>query len=222
MRIFALMNFRKVEIKQSSSEQGFMFNEEGFTLLEVLVTISLIAIISAIVIPDIGQIFRESLEAYARKSSNLFREARDHALLTSRVVRVRFDLDEQKYWVEEADGYFLLPTKKSLEERERKLERLSEEEKSEFSDPFRMVDSITRRKTPVPDGIRVSGMLTPRSAELLEEGIGEFYYFPHGAAENAIIHIENIEGEKRSLVVQPTTGKTKVEVGFYFPAEDRR
>lgn len=195
---------------------------EGFTLLEVLVTIGLIAIISAIVIPDIGQIFRESLEAYARKSANLYREARDHALLTSRVVRVRIDLDEQKYWVEEADGSFLLPTEKMIEERKEKLERLSEEEKLKFADPFRMVKSITSRKTPVPDGIRVAGMLTPRSSQLIEEGIGDFYYFPHGAAENAVIHIENLEGEKRSLVIQPITGKTKVEVGFYFPAEDRR
>lgn len=197
-------------------------NQQGFTLLEVLVVVGLIAILSAIIIPDIGQIFRESLEAYVRKSANLFREARDHAMLTSRVVRVRFDLDEQKYWVEEAPGNFLMPTKESIEEKERKLERLSEEERAKYADPFRIVKSITGKKKTVPDGLRVSGLLSPRSPQLIEEGVADFYYFPHGIAEAAVIHIENIDGEKRSLVVQPVTGKTKVEVGFYFPAEDSR
>ncbi len=202
--------------------QSKLANSQGFSLLEVLVVVGLIAIISAIIIPDISQIFRESLEAFARKNSNLYREARDHAMLTSRVVRVRYDLDEQKYWVEEAPGDFLLPTKKSLEEKERKLDRLSDEEKAKYADPSRMVKSITNRKTPVPDGLRVAGMLSPRSPELIEEGTGDFYYFPHGIGEAAVIHIESLDGDKRSLVVQPATGKTKVEVGFYFPAEDKR
>lgn len=197
-------------------------NDRGFTLIEVLVTVGLIAIISAILIPDIGQIFRESLEAFARKNANLFRESRDHALLTSRVVRVRFDLDEQTYWVEDAPGNFLLPTKKFLEEKEDALRFASDEDKEKYAEPFTLVKSITSQKKKVPDGLRIAGVLTPRSPELIEEGVVEFYYFPHGIAEAAVIHLENSDGAKRSLVIQPVTGKTKVEEGFYFPNEDKR
>ena len=185
--------------------------QDAFSLLEILITISLIALFTAVLLPNVTDIFRVNLDSFARTEAGLFREARDHAILTSRVVRLRFDLDKQTYWVEDAPGSFLLP--ETTNERSAGIFDKKKKEKGRFN----LVKLINKKKKVVPDGLRIAAILSPRSPEIIEEGFADVYYFPHGIGEAVVLHMEDQDGEQRSLILNPITGKTRIEVGFYFP-----
>jgi prepilin-type N-terminal cleavage/methylation domain-containing protein len=194
--------------------------KNGFSLIEILVTLAIIAFVSALVIPNTTSVFRASLDSFARKSVNQFREARDYAILMNRVVKIQFDLDKQTYWVEDAPANFLLPKK-----RERDDDELSEEEKKadeKKQKSFQMTKTITKKKMEIPSGLRIHAVISPRSKKIITEGLADIIYFPHGAAEAAVIHLEDLEGNKRSLVVHPITGKSRLVSGYYFPSEDKK
>ena len=186
--------------------------QKGFSILEVLISLTLIAIFTAIIVPSTQYAFRTNIDSFTVQWANLFREARDYAILENAVVRVRFDLDKQSYWLEEAPGIFLL--EKEYEEATEREE--TETQENEETEEIFIKSSITKEKT-LPDGIRIISIISPRTKGIIESGLGEIYYFPHGIAETAIINIEDIDGNKRSLAVNPITGKTKVENDFYLP-----
>ena len=194
--------------------------EGGFSLIEILVGLTLIALVTAVMIPGTASIFRANLDSYARRAASMFRESRDYAILMNRVVRIAIDLDKQQYWIEDAPATFLLPQKSAVP-----LADMSDEEKErekKKQQQFRMTKDIVKAKIDVPNGLRIHAVISPRSTKVITEGIAEIYYFPHGVAEPAVIQLEDVEGNKRSLVVHPITGKTRLEVGYYFPSEDRK
>ena len=186
--------------------------QKGFSILEVLISLTLIVVFTAIIIPSTQYAFRTSLNSFTVSWAGLFREARDHAILKNVVVRVRFDLDKQSYWIEEAPGVFLLDKlSKELQEKEE-----SEKEEGSGEEAIFTKSDISKEKQ-VPDGIRMVSIVSPEKKEIIENGLGEIYYFPHGIAKTAILNIEDIDGNRRNLTVNPLTGKTKVENGFYLP-----
>ena len=199
---------------------GLKNKQKGFSILEILVSLTIIALFSAILIPSLNYIFRTNIDSFAQNLSILFREARDHAILTNQVVRIRFDLDKQSYWVEEAPKIFLLnkesPINTEEEDADTEEEVLEDPEGEIFTQ-----SSITKEKT-IPDGIRIVSIISPRTNTNIEEGLGEIYYFPHGISETAILNIEDIDDNKRNLVVNPITGKTKIENNFYKKLRERK
>ena len=95
-------------------------------------------------------------------------------------------------------------------------------EKKQKESGFRLVKEITKKKEVVPNGIRINEVISPRYKDPIDKGTVDIYYFPHGIAEAAVIHIEDQETIKRSLIVHPITGKTKIEFGEYDPKKENR
>ncbi len=208
------------------SKEGKMKNKQAFSLIEILVTIALIAIISAIAIPGTLVLFQVSLDSYANKLASLFRITRDHAILTNQVVRFRFNLDEQEYWVESAPSDFLLPSKKEIAKREdrdfEKKETQTDEEKEEEETSFTPVESILKKQQKVPSSIIIFSIVSPRHSQEITSGIVDIYFFPDGIAETASINLQNIDEEKKHLTIHPITGKSAIKSGYYLEkTEDR-
>lgn len=195
-----------------------MQKQSGFTLLEILVVIALIALASTIIVGNMGDVIRTTSESFARQAATLIRSARDHALLSGKLVRIRFDLDEQTYWVEDGKASNLLLS----EEEERALkEKLDQKEwkAHERAQGFRLVRDLNEKKQVVPNGLRIDRIVSPRYKEPFEKGIVDIYFWPHGFSEAAVIQLRDSQNIERSLVIHPITGKTKIEFGKYNPRE---
>jgi len=186
----------------------------GFTLLEVLIALTLVALFSALAVPTLNSVFRTGAESFAVQTASLLREARDRALLTKSVVRVHFDLDKQEYWVEEGPDSVLIPA-------ERKNDRRTEEEKQNDS-PFRLLREITPKKRTMPYGVKVRQVIVPRQRNPIQEGSADIYFFPNGTGDGAIIGIEDFEKKAQSLWLHPLTGSSRIQAGLIMKEEDFR
>ena len=77
-------------------EQG----EEGFSLIELLVVVALMALIGTMAIPSISNVFKISLGSTTRDLATTIRYAYNAAMMTKKVHRLVYDLKANRYWVE--------------------------------------------------------------------------------------------------------------------------
>src|SRR5687767_9059792 len=82
----------------------------ALTLLEVLVVVTLIGLLSGSVVIGMGSATNAKLKAASTMVSSAIRSAYARSAATSRPVRVVFDFDQQRVWLEEASGRMLART----------------------------------------------------------------------------------------------------------------
>ncbi len=74
--------------------------DQGFTLIEIIVVIALLAIVMGGVSIAFSAIAATNLRDSASKLAGALRHAWDRSAMTGRVVRMAFDLDKGTYWLE--------------------------------------------------------------------------------------------------------------------------
>ncbi len=197
-------------LRVTKSKRTSLADSAGFSLIEILIVIALVALITAVGIPSINNAFRTSKESFARKMAITLREARDRAMLTDKLVRLRIDLDNQEYWLEEAPSNYMLPTQpeRGLSERER------EEKKKKEEGTFRLLKEITSAKVKLPTGLSLVEVISPRAKMPMKEGIADVYFYNNGSTDGVAIHLEDEDKVKQSLKLHPVTGHSKLELGY--------
>ena len=82
----------------------------GFTLLELVLVMAIIAILSAIVVPTLGGFSRgRKLNNVTQQLLAVANSARAHAMLDGVVYRLNFDINSKRYWLtlQQDDGSFV-------------------------------------------------------------------------------------------------------------------
>jgi type II secretion system protein H len=182
------------------------FSNSGFTLIEILIVIGLVALVTTIAIPSLTNVFRQSNEGFARQTALLLREARDRALLTDKLIRLRIDLTKQEFWLEEASSNYLLPKTS-----ERISDRKSDEEKAkQEGEAFRQVKELTREKRAVPKTMKLTEVITPRQKDPVKEGMVDVYFFNNGNADGVTIRFETEEKTGQVITLNPITGQSRI------------
>jgi prepilin-type N-terminal cleavage/methylation domain-containing protein len=78
----------------------------GFTLLEVLLTLGIVAAISAAILPNLGLTQTSQMNMALRDVSNTIRSTYDAAVFSGRIHRLVFSPLKSEYWAEQAPfGY---------------------------------------------------------------------------------------------------------------------
>jgi general secretion pathway protein H len=81
----------------------------GFTLLEILVALAVVALMFALVIGGARRLARTELRGSAGKLASVVRYLFDRASTTGKIHRLVLDFETGKYWAEVSDDRFLLP-----------------------------------------------------------------------------------------------------------------
>ena len=194
-----------------------MRESKGFTLIEILVVMGIIALITAVSMPSLLSYFQVSLSSASRELASSINEAYNASVITGRVYRLAYQLKDNTYWVESGPAQALLDTAATRERAERKKKLLSlsqfkDEKKSEDQDSkFRIDKTITRSKIKLPSGVEFEDIVHQQgSKEPIKEGVAYTHFFPFGISERTVIHLKDRSGHQSSLVISATLGVTNV------------
>lgn len=186
-----------------------MTSTKGFTLLELMVVVAIIALMTVTVMPSVGSYFQISLNSAARDLASIIKESYNSTIMTGRVHRIVFDLKENNYWVESSPTFVLLDTKESKERDERRKKNKKNSDEASDS-PFSLEKTITRKKMSLPNTVTYEDVMTQQSADPINQGLAYAHFFAHGLTEQTLIHLQDTSNHKLTLVIQPVIGQTDI------------
>ena len=185
----------------------------GFTLIETLVVMGLIAMMSGIVMPSLSSYFSLSLNSATRDMATVIKETYNAAIVTGNVHRVVYDQKTNSYWSEVGPRDQLLETKESAEQEERR-KRFVKASEAPPASPFRMEATITRKKLTLPTGVEFEDIMTQQSPDAMVGTTAYTHFFPHGLAEKTLIHLKDSSKHHVSLDISPLLGMTNLTEGY--------
>ncbi len=188
----------------------------GFTLIELMIVVALIALISAVTLPSLSSQMRISMNSATRELAGLIKETYNASQMTGKVHRIAYDLKKQEFWVESGPLGTLLETEESRTKAERRRRFMKEEdiEKEANSSGFALDKAITRKKLSLPRGVEFIDLTTEADLQNpIKTGMAYTHFFPHGLAEQTVIHLTDSSKNKSTLVISAVLGRTRLISG---------
>jgi general secretion pathway protein H len=163
--------------------------EGGFTLIEIGLVLLIIATVVALVVPRFRDQSLQELQSQTRKLAATFRFLQEEAILNGRVYRLNFDLDQQRYFVTEADL----------------------EDESAFT---QTTTGVLSHDVILPSTVQIADVDTPESGGKLYEGVALAHFFPDGFVEPMAVHLQNGQEFYTLYVANGLTGRAHVAAGY--------
>jgi len=182
-----VINFRKSGAPfhpQGGKMSSALSAEGGFTMIEIIVVVLIISIFASFAMPNLGNIGEFNLKNNALKLSRTITYLYTKAASARKTVRLDFDLKKGKY-----EAAIL-----------------------NLQGQFEPVEFPLFKKGNFSSGIAVRKFTTLFNGEPAGQA-GYLHFMPEGFAEKAVIVLGDKKGRLISLVVDPISGKVKIEKG---------
>ena len=177
--------------KNVSTHFHFISHQSGFNLIEILIVAGL-----ALTLIVVGSKFFRNKTPYiikseTRKLTGLVQQAYTMAIATNQTWRLVFNFDStslDKYgthWIEA---------------------------RSDESSKFKKVERFS--KLNLPREVKFKDVYFPSSEKKNDSNQAFIHFFPHGQAESAIIHLEDIQKAIYSIKIHSLTGRATIHAGY--------
>jgi prepilin-type N-terminal cleavage/methylation domain-containing protein len=153
----------------------------GFTLLELLIVITIVAVVIGIGLPRFQSVFDVQIKSAVRKLIGTIQYTFHEAAIKKGTYRLVYNIDEQMY----------------------SLTRLA------MTGEFLQEDGSMVQQEILPQGIYFTDVVTLHAGKI-DKGETFTQFFPNGFAEPTVIHLHDEYGAEYTLIVQPLTGRTEV------------
>lgn len=206
-------------------------SSRGFTLLEVMVTVAIIAGVVALVLPRMNTKGNKA-KAHIRKLSTISKELHTRAKLNGAIYRLVIDMkdgaageENQTYWVERSNHKTLI-SEKELQEMEQmrkdgKLEKDQDGKEKPIPGGFEPDSQILKSVQELPSGLKFSELEKANSEKPITSGRAYVHFFPQGLVEEAAIHLKISDENQWTISIQPLTGKADVVSSYVKLSEIR-
>jgi general secretion pathway protein H len=206
--------------------------QRGFTLIEMMVTIALIAIVTTGVVVGSGALVNSRMRGAAGMISGAIRIAYTRASATSRANRLAFDIDQSTVALEETSDAMLVqkndstggaeastPQEREAHELAARIVKGPQAPLARFS-PVKALgfdDPDTSGGRTLGKGVKFRKIETGHSADGQTSGKAYLYFWPGGQTERASIQLAP-EGSQStddgiSILVSPLTGRVRTMSG---------
>lgn len=218
------------------SLRGDRARARGMTLIEVLITVSLVALLTSVAILGSGVLDSARLKRSAVMVAGAVRAGYGHASAASKTARLVFDLEGDTLMLEESTGQHLLvkgersggaeaatDAERDAQEAAAKLVEGPRKARATFQ-PAKSMGLSSNGEAggkPLEKGVRILQVETGHDEEPITEGRAYLYFWPGGQTERAAIQVTRSELEDPrdddadtfTIVVSPLTGKTQILPG---------
>ncbi|MBS1984757.1 MAG: prepilin-type N-terminal cleavage/methylation domain-containing protein [Bdellovibrionales bacterium] len=189
----------------------------GFTLLELLAVVALLALLASAMLPKMNSLFRVSVQSGVRRFGSVVRFAYDQSVLTGKLHRILIDLDAQT-WSVEATNPGELPVDKARKEFSpyNKNKSIFSDDKNKESDEPAFSNVGSGIIGAVPRGVHIAQVESWRLGTTpVTKGKVSIYAYPNGLIDEATVRLaEEGKEEKQSynVTIQPLTGRVRIQV----------
>ncbi len=195
-------------------------NNKGFTLVEILIVIAVLAAVIGIGAPTIKNVLRTNLKSSAFQIASLSKFAYDSAVIKGKIHRIVFDFDKRTFQLQVSSSDELVEVvdeeDDSISDRE-KREKQEKEKKEVFYDFAGEIGKVQK----LASGVELDSIENLSTKKKYTEEIAYLYFFPQGATEDTIIRLSGQKSRTGfySIRLNPLNGKAKIE-GRYLEVEE--
>lgn len=202
----------------------------GLTLLEVMITVAIMLLVTAVMVPSMSAYWMLEQRASAKEIALVYELLHDEAILRNETYRLVFDLDGGKWFVEKSTGaatiYASPEAREAAEERRaEKVEDMDPEELKAWKEEhasFQKIDGEhgLSKTFQLPQNTRFKSVFTPqyeepvvpsaeqrssgkkRSAEeRAEAAIVASHIFPNGFVEYTVIQLVDVDDPESGFTI---------------------
>lgn len=190
-----------------------MGSRRGFTLIELVAAIAIIAIVTAAVATGVNNIRGASASAEAGKIAVAVRYLYNLAVVSGRNQRLVIDFEARAWWGEEQTTddpceAFLLPGKDEPEDS--KAVDAKAGERPAATSAFEASKSTLLQRTELDKGLTFAAVMTTHQSEPSKSGQAFIYFFPNGTTEHAMIQVKADEDDVTTVEVSAMQGTAKI------------
>jgi len=185
--------------------------QEGFTLIEILVALTLAALAITLVVSDSSSTPHSKIERTFENFERAVRFSRDEAVLRNRIIRLLIKIGEageqSSFTVEYGpDQDFVIPTQflKDIDNDSSLDEDEIEARKKAISGQFNKVLEFQEEAEVLNDQISLIGIGSTLFTTFISEEEASIFFYPTGEKDGAFIVIGN-EQEVATLSIEPFT-----------------
>ena len=192
---------------------------KGFTLIEVMIVLALIAILSSIAMPSLrGFAASTRLKSTARAIQDILNFARDMAITERAAYLVVFDLSSNRYWLASNETFNPADPSTPVTANPSRIQSALPSAANQAatvlqsSIPSRTNAVLGIAQKPGHD-VRLARMITNHNFQTvqMDTGVDYIYFSPTGSSEDTVLYIQDQRGQTMSIVVENATGRIRLQ-----------
>ena len=192
---------------------------KGFTLIEIMIVLALIAILSSIAMPALrGFAASTRLKSTAHAIRNILNFARDMAITERASYLVVFDLTSNRYWLASSETFNPAAPSTPLTAGPSSVQPAEQSTANQEATALQpMASSRTNAILGIPQqpghNVNLARMITNHNFQTIEidAGVDYVYFSPVGSSEDAVLYIQDSRGQTMSLTIENATGRVHLE-----------
>ena len=200
-------------------ERLYPLTPNGFTLIEIMIVLALIAILSSIAMPSLrGFAASTRLKSTAHAIRDTLNFARDMAITERAAYLVVFDLTTNRYWLASNETFNLGdPSTPMTASSSSSLPAQQPTTAQGNTTLQQMSPSRTNAILGIPQkpghNVSLARMITNHNFQTIQidTGVDYIYFSPTGSSEDTVLYIQDQRGKTMSIMVENATGRVRLQ-----------
>ncbi len=190
----------------------------GFTLIEIMIVLALIAIVSSIAMPSLrGFAASTRLKSTAQAIRDMLNFARDMAITERTSYLVVFDLTTNRYWLASSETFNLAAPSTPVTTNSvgvQSAQPITDQGTTALQGtPPSRTNAILGIPQKPGHNVSLARMITNHNSQTLQidSGVDYVYFSPTGSSEDAVLYFQDQRGHVMSVTVENATGRIRLQ-----------
>ncbi len=197
----------------------YLLTSKGFTLIEVMIVLALIAILSSIAMPSLrGFAASTRLKSTAHAIRDMLNFARDMAITERVAYLVVFDLATNRYWLASNETFNLVDPSTPLTASPSSFQPAQQPTTDQGTTELLQTSPLrTNAILGIPQkpghNVSLARLITNHNFQTvqIDTGVDYIYFSPTGSAEDTVLYIQDWRGQAMSITVENAMGRVRIQ-----------